>query len=108
MLELEKLGGLSYQKGCYPGQEVIARLHYRGELKRRLYRCRCDAETVWPPGTGLYASDDEESIGEVVTAERSRDGDIVILAVLKNSAVQSENVQLSRPQEITLKVSSIS
>ena len=65
MLELEKLGGLSYQKGCYPGQEVIARLHYRGELKRRLYRCRCDTEVVWPPGTGLYSSHEDESIGEV-------------------------------------------
>jgi tRNA-modifying protein YgfZ len=45
MLGLEKLGGLSLKKGCFPGQEVIARLHYKGELKRELRRMH-SGETV--------------------------------------------------------------
>ncbi len=40
MLALERLGGLSLKKGCFPGQEVISRLHYKGELKRRLHHFR--------------------------------------------------------------------
>ena len=49
MLNLDALGGLSYQKGCYPGQEVIARLHYRGEIKRRLQLAFCPLDE--PPAT---------------------------------------------------------
>ncbi len=50
MLNLDALGGLSYRKGCYPGQEIVARLHYRGEVKRRLQLALCPLET--PPAAG--------------------------------------------------------
>jgi len=58
MLGLEALGGLSYQKGCYPGQEVIARVHYRGRLTRRIARfslepSESDRPTAPEPGTQL-------------------------------------------------------
>lgn len=56
MLNLDVLNGLSYQKGCYPGQEVIARLHYRGEVKKRV---------------GLIQSKQLLSIGEQLIIESS-------------------------------------
>ena len=38
MVNLDLIGGVSYTKGCYPGQEIVARMHYLGQLKQRLYR----------------------------------------------------------------------
>ena len=58
MLNLDVLKGLSYQKGCYPGQEVIARLHYRGEVKKRLSLITVRTTVV--------------TIGEQLTSEQSR------------------------------------
>jgi len=40
MVNLEKLGGVDFQKGCYPGQEIVARAQYRGEVKRRMVQMR--------------------------------------------------------------------
>lgn len=48
MLGLERLGGLSYRKGCYPGQEVIARVHYRGRVTRKLARFEADGPVGGP------------------------------------------------------------
>lgn len=50
MLGLEALGGLSYRKGCYPGQEVIARVHFRGRVTRRSCRFQYRAPAALPPG----------------------------------------------------------
>lgn len=51
MLGLDRLGGLSYRKGCYPGQEVIARVHYRGRVTRRCVRFRL--ASAMPPAPGF-------------------------------------------------------
>lgn len=50
MLGLEALGGLSYRKGCFPGQEIIARVHYRGRVTLRTSRFRLSAESPPAPG----------------------------------------------------------
>ncbi len=65
MLNLDLLGGISFEKGCYTGQEIIARTHYRGTVKRRMLRYRFSGATP-APGTRIVAGD--EMAGEVVTA----------------------------------------
>jgi folate-binding protein YgfZ len=50
MLGLDDLGGLSYRKGCYPGQEVIARVHFRGRVTRRMLSFRCTGPGSIEPG----------------------------------------------------------
>ncbi|SHE83066.1 hypothetical protein SAMN04487965_0741 [Microbulbifer donghaiensis] len=80
MTNLHLLGGVSFKKGCYTGQEVVARMQYRGASKRRLYRTRCTAGEIPAPGLEVYA-DGEQSIGNLVEACRSEDG-IELLAVL--------------------------
>lgn len=80
MLNLEPLGGISYDKGCYPGQEVIARLHYRGQLKRRLYRAAI-ADDPPAPGTAVLDADDQEA-GVVISAAAAGGGS-ELLAVLR-------------------------
>jgi len=64
MLNLDLLGAVSVNKGCYPGQEVVARTHYRGATKRRLLRF----ESTEPVSPGDKVSDGERDVGEVLNA----------------------------------------
>jgi tRNA-modifying protein YgfZ len=50
MVNLEKLGGIDFQKGCYPGQEIVARAQYRGQVKRRMVRLPAPAGAELRPG----------------------------------------------------------
>ena len=50
MVNFEALGAVSFQKGCYPGQEIVARSQYRGEVKRRMVRVQVPAGTELKPG----------------------------------------------------------
>ena len=63
MVNLEKLGGVDFQKGCYPGQEIVARAQYRGEVKRRMVRLQA------PPGSELRPGDAYDG-GVVVDSAR--------------------------------------
>lgn len=62
MLNLDELGVVSLDKGCYPGQEIIARTHYRGASKRRLARFESTADV----SVGDKLSDGERNVGEIV------------------------------------------
>ena len=64
MLNLDLIGAVSFDKGCYPGQEIVARTHYRGATKRRTHRFRSSV----PVAPGDKVSDGERDIGEVLNA----------------------------------------
>ena len=67
MVNLELIGGVNFQKGCYPGQEVVARSQYRGTLKRRAVLLAGAAPLT--PGDELFVQDDpEQPAGRVVLA----------------------------------------
>ena len=78
-LGLERLGAIDFKKGCYTGQEIVARTHYLGQAKQQLYRARCATAPAPAPGTKLYAGT-EQSIGEIVIAA-PEGGASVLLAV---------------------------
>ena len=65
-VNLDTAGGVSFTKGCYPGQEIVARVHYLGRVKQRLH-LSASAETA-VPGTPLLAAGNEHALGEVVAA----------------------------------------
>jgi hypothetical protein len=67
-LNLDLLGGLSFQKGCFPGQEVIARLHYRGLYKQRLYIAKLEKAMPVSPGTKVLTHSKPHTIGTVMNA----------------------------------------
>jgi len=77
MLNLDALGAISFDKGCYTGQEVVARAHYRGRVKRRLQRFT--AATALAPGAGGALSDGRTF--KVVDAVRLPEGRCEFLAV---------------------------
>lgn len=65
MIGLEQLGGLDFRKGCYPGQEIIARLHYKGTLKQRMFRARVEGAL---PAVGSAVVNGDASSGVVLGA----------------------------------------
>jgi len=81
MLNLDLMHGLSFEKGCYPGQEVIARLHYKGEVKRRLYLGSGSCDVTPGPGDELENADDGHKIGALIDAEPAPEGGFRFLAV---------------------------
>lgn len=83
-LGLEHWHAVSLRKGCYPGQEVIARAHYRGRLKRHLYRAVCEGPEP-DPGTDLV-DDAGKRVGTIVSAAPGPEGDTLVLAVLHERA----------------------
>jgi folate-binding protein YgfZ len=88
MVNLELVGGVDFQKGCYPGQEVVARSHYRGTLKRRAYVL--NGTQALAPGQEVYSSlDPEQPAGMVVLAGKGDGGEHAALAELKIAALQA-------------------
>lgn len=85
MLNLDLLGAISVDKGCYPGQEIVARTHFRGATKRRLMRF----ESTEPVSPGDKVSSGERDIGEVLNAAGTD-----LLAVVPTKAAD-ENLSIS-------------
>jgi hypothetical protein len=98
MVNLELLGGVSFQKGCYPGQEIVARSQYLGKLKRRMYLAHTDASVAPGAGTELYSRDlDGQPCGMVVSAAAAPGGGFDLLAVIQTTSVASHPIHLGKP-----------
>lgn len=94
MLNLQSLGGVSFKKGCYTGQEIVARMQYLGKLKRRLYRLKLDSNDVPAPGKELFSPVHGSAVGEVVLAAPAEQG-VELLAVLQDNAVEDGRIYCS-------------
>jgi hypothetical protein len=92
MINLERVGGVDFQKGCYPGQEVVARSQYRGTLKRRMHLFATDGEAQ--AGQELFhSSDPSQPAGMVVNAAADATG-TRLLAEVKLAALDSGSLHL--------------
>lgn len=92
MLNLELLGGVNFQKGCYPGQEIVARSQYRGTVKRRTFLFSVDGATEGAPQIGqeLFHSADPGQPAGLVAAAAQRDGRGLLLAEVKLAALEGD------------------
>lgn len=86
-VNLERVDGVSFRKGCYPGQEIVARMHYLGKPSRRMYRLRTTAPAA-QPGTAVH-NDHQREVGTVVDAQNTGDGGSRLLAVLQVTAADT-------------------
>lgn len=94
MANLELIGGVSFTKGCYPGQEVVARTKYLGKVKRRTYRAHIDGGCPLP-GTDLYSPDlPDQSCGKIIEAAPSPSGGCEILASMLMSSAEAGEVRV--------------
>lgn len=103
MINLQAVGGVSFKKGCYTGQEIVARMQYLGKLKRRLHRLELHDSQVPEPATALFSSARASSVGEVVLAARSGTG-VELLAVLQDEAALDGHIHLGSAEGSTLSV----
>jgi folate-binding protein YgfZ len=94
MLNLEALGGVDFKKGCFPGQEVVARSQYLGKLKRRTALASMAGTTLPAPGTDVWTKDANEATGLVVNAEQGPDGRTALLVELPISAFSSTDLHV--------------
>lgn len=93
MLNLQAVGGVSFKKGCYTGQEIVARMQYLGKLKRRLYRVALADGSLPDPATPLFSPTHNSAIGEVVLGAALEHG-AELLAVLQADAVEGGEIHL--------------
>jgi len=94
MANQDLLGGLSFTKGCYPGQEIVARTKYLGKVKRRTYRARIDGNGP-VPGTDLYSADlPDQSCGKVIEAAPAPSGGCELLASMLMSSAESGDIHV--------------
>lgn len=94
MANFELVGGVSFRKGCYPGQEIVARTQYRGILKRRMALAHVDSPTRPQPGDPLYgAAFGEQAAGEVVEAAPAPEGGWDLLAVAQIGSLRSRDLR---------------
>jgi folate-binding protein YgfZ len=95
MVNLDAIGGVSYTKGCYPGQEIVARTHYLGKLKARMYRIRVIGDQPVNPGDPLFSPEfGEQASGTVVQAVVSTRG-YEALAVVQIASARADTLRLS-------------
>lgn len=88
MVNLQAINGLSFKKGCYPGQEIVARTQYLGKLKRRMFRISAVTDRLPLPGDPILINEDngERKAGEIVVAVPAATTGLEALAVIESEA----------------------
>lgn len=92
-LNYQLVNGINFRKGCYTGQEIVARLHYRGKLKRHMYRFEYKNDQTPPPGTTIINSLSGQNAGTVVMAALNQQGKIELLASLLDEQIDQAKVE---------------
>lgn len=93
MLNLDALGYISFKKGCYTGQEIVARAHYRGAVKRRMHHLQLSLDTLPKPGEDIRDSEGK-SIGNIASAAWADQSTVEVLAVLADKYSDCPEIQI--------------
>lgn len=106
MANFDQIGGVSFKKGCYPGQEVISRAKYLGKIKRHLYRIH--GEQPMKAGDSLWSPENQETAcGLIANAAPSPDGGFDALGVIHESFASTAALHLGALDGPVLKVALI-
>jgi len=105
MVNLDLIGGVSFQKGCYPGQEIVARMHYRGTLKQRMYLANIAVHQHPQPGDKLFSPGfGEQASGAIVNAAHSPESGHDVLAVVQIASAGRGDIHWKTPDGPVLKL----
>ena len=108
MANLEILNGVNFKKGCYPGQEIVARMQYLGKLKQRMVRLHSDGDITAQAGDRIYAkSFGDNAAGTVVDAQAAPGGGIDLLAVTQIKSAEAGDLCLESTDGPPLNVESL-
>ena len=105
MVNLDLIGGVNYHKGCYPGQEIVARMHYRGTLKQRMYLANIAVQQHPQPGDKLFSPGfGGQASGTIVNAARSPESGQDVLAVVQIASAGRGDIHWKTPDGPVLKL----
>jgi tRNA-modifying protein YgfZ len=105
MLNLDKLGGISFNKGCYTGQEIVARTHYLGKAKREMFLAEGQCSTPPEPNASIINrnSEDQEIVGKVLRTQQTKHK-CLMLVILQTGDTTYENIGLQDDKQSQIKV----
>ena len=96
MANMQIINGVNFRKGCYTGQEIVARMQYLGKLKRRMYRIHIEGIQPVRPGDALHSpnSSSGQGTGSIVSAQPDPNGGYMALAVIDIHDAEAGKLQL--------------
>lgn len=104
----ELIGGVNFKKGCYPGQEIVARTQYRGILKRRLVRVHGESSDLPKPGESIYAPEfGEQAAGHIANIALAPEGGFDALVVAQIESIKADSLRLKNLDGALLKVQAL-
>jgi len=106
MVNLHTLNGVNFKKGCYTGQEVIARMQYLGKLKRRMYHAHVETDGAPMAGDEIESpqSSSGQGAGRIVTAAPGADGGYELLIVAEIESAESGTLHLKGDENAILTI----
>jgi len=112
MANLDLLGGINFKKGCYPGQEIVARMHYLGKLKRRMYLAHVECDVAPQAGDAVFSADmaDQQPAqpgGMIANSAAAPSGGYDVLAVVQISSRETQTLHLKSRQGAILTFASL-
>jgi folate-binding protein YgfZ len=109
MANLQLINGVSFKKGCYPGQEVVARMQYLGKLKRRMYLAHVASSICPAPGDELRSRDSEKTdgSGKVVDAVQLGDGRVAFLFVAQIAKADNHLLVLDKQPDANIELGTL-
>jgi len=99
VINFDDLGGINFKKGCYTGQEIIARMHYRGKAKRNLFALSAPSGSNLSRGQQVMNSETEKAVGEIVASSNTKNltSLLAILNLASDEALPSLHIEHSGP-----------
>ncbi len=88
-LNMDLIDGINFKKGCYTGQEIVARTHYLGRVKRRMYRAFIESQDTLTPGDQIL-NEKKEAMGQLVRSARENDRQTNMLIELRVDQAHEE------------------
>jgi len=93
MVNLDALGGINFKKGCYTGQEIVARTHYLGKVKRRTQLAHIATSEAPKPGDDIFSADGNEPVGKLVRVAIAPQGGFDMLAEIRLESLAAGRVR---------------
>ncbi len=104
-VNFDLIGAVSFDKGCYPGQEIVARTHYLGKVKQRMVRAHITTDAAPVAGDKLYTDAfGDQASGMIVAATAAGDGACHVLAVVQSSNLEGAAVRWQSPTGPALQI----
>jgi folate-binding protein YgfZ len=109
MLNLDQLQGISFNKGCYVGQEIVARTHYLGKAKRIMYIGKCDNTESIPPGTEIIACNnaEQQSVGKVLSS-LVHEHRTTLLIIMQTTSAEAKFLKLNNTNQDKITLTELS